>query len=156
MTDSGVSFEELVARANLVDVVVYEVSGKRRDGFDLPEAPAQADMGKTDINVLQDGNDNRIRVRCQIKVDAKDGIYSVDVAAIFDLSKPTKLNDGLLDDFALYIGIPSVYPYLRVELQMAARRLGLKPPILALFKPREHESELKRSAHRPAAAELKS
>lgn len=152
MTDSGISFEELEARAELVDVIVYEVSGKRRDGFDLPEAPAPADLGKSNINILQNGNDNRIRVRCQIKVEAKDGVYSVDVAAIFDLSEPTKLNDELLDNFALHVGIPSVYPYLRVELQMAARRLGLKPPILALFKPREHELELKRSA----AAQLKS
>ncbi|MDG4815903.1 MULTISPECIES: hypothetical protein [unclassified Micromonospora] len=154
MTDSSISFEELEARADLVDVVVYEVSGKRRDGFDLPEGPA--DLNKNDINILQDGSDERIRIRCQIKVDARDGIYSVDVAAIFDLSEPTKLSDDLRDNFALHIGIPSVYPYLRVELQMAARRLGLKPPILALFKPREHEVELKQSARRSTTAQLES
>lgn len=154
MTSNGVSFEEFVARAELVDVVIFEVSGKRRDGFELADVPVSPDS--TQMNIIQDGNEERVRIRCQLGLNARDGIYAVDVAAIFKLSEPTKLNDELVDDFALHVGIPTVYPYLRVELQMAARRLGLKPPILSLFKPEEHEAELKRTGKRRKKIEQRS
>lgn len=145
MTNNGVRFRELVARAELVDVVIYEVSGKRRDGFELADVPVSPDS--TQMNVIQDGNEERIRIRCQLGLNARDGIYAVDAAAIFKLSEPTELHDELVNDFALHVGIPTVYPYLRVELQMAARRLGLKPPILSLFKPGDHEAELRQTAN---------
>jgi hypothetical protein len=144
VTNNGVRLRELVARAELVDVVIYEVSGKRRDGFELVDVPVSPDS--TQMKVIHDGDEERIRIRCQLRLSARDGIYAVDGAAIFKLSEPTKLHDELVDDFTLHIGIPTVYPYLRVELQMAARRLGLKPPILSLFKPEEHETELKRTS----------
>lgn len=126
--------DALVEGTDLADVVLYEVSGRRRDGFDLTDLPP--DSGETDMRVLHNSNREQIRVRCQLRVVTRDGVYAVDAAALFRLrTPPIQVSPELVQSFAHRVGVPTIYPYLRVELHMAARRLGLKPPILQLLKP---------------------
>lgn len=143
------SVDDLLRYADLTDVVLYEVAGRRRDGFDLSDLPA--DSGETDMRILHNGNHERIRVRCQLKVSTHDGVYSVDAAAIFTLLAPVQVPPDLLKVFAREVGVPAVYPYLRVELHMAARRLGLKPPILRLLKPDDQGTDDASPIHRGGA-----
>ncbi|MEV0327927.1 hypothetical protein AB0H63_15995 [Micromonospora echinospora] len=134
MTDTVRSLDELLRHVEIADIVLYEVAGRRRDGFDPTDGPP-TDSGETNMRLLQDSNTERIRIRCQLGVHSRDGIYSVDAAGIFKLLKPVQVSPDLVRTFAVQVGVPAVYPYLRAELQMAARRLGLKPPILQLFRP---------------------
>lgn len=133
MTTSADTLDDLDGYIRLNDVVLYEVSARRRDGFDASSMPAS--RSNHEMRVLHQANEESIRVRCRLEAATSDGVYAIDAAAIFGLSTPVELAPELAQEFVRSVGLPAVYPYLRTELQMAARRLGLKAPVLELLRP---------------------
>ncbi|MFI0794853.1 hypothetical protein ACH4OY_19510 [Micromonospora rubida] len=108
---------------------VYEVSARRRDGFDLEEYPP--DRGLSDLEVQQTLTTGQFIFRTRIDIFTEKGILRADVATIFETSEElAEPEEEILDEFAHEVGLPNTIPYLRVYVQQAARLIGVPAPLL--------------------------
>lgn len=122
------SLEEFLALLELESVHVNEVSGRRRDSFDLEAVPVRT---QSEIAVRQTLRDDLLTFRSRIEVGTDQASLIADVSAHFRLAAPIERPpDEILDAFARNEGLPLTLPYLRVTLQQAARHIGVPAPLL--------------------------
>jgi hypothetical protein len=126
------SLDHLRAVVELREVVYFEVSARRRDGFaDLGPAP---DKPSFTMQVLQRPEGARLDIRCVAKLDAPDGLYTVDAAGKFEIKDDTALSAEVSRQFAEKIAIPVLFPYIRVQLDQLSGTVRLKRPSLNLVR----------------------
>ncbi|RZT82055.1 hypothetical protein EV382_5355 [Micromonospora violae] len=130
MTSKTVSsFAEFITLLSLKNVRVYEVSARRRDGFDTEEVPV--DDGFSDLHVQQGISDEGFTFRARIEIRSERAIIRSDVAAIFEVAEEiSRPPNEVLDEFAHEAGLPATMPYLRVYVQQAARLIGVSAPLI--------------------------
>lgn len=135
MTDREIdSVDQFIRMISLRTVKVYEVSSRRRDGFDFGDPPKAA--GGVELHLRANIADGRLLFRCRAELDTKDAALKADVGAVFSIPESVAiLNNDVMDEFAKNAGLPIVLPYLRSELQQAARRIGVPAPILPHYWP---------------------
>lgn len=123
------SFTDLVARLELTDVRIDEVSGRRR-GEDDPPPEQQSQLALT-----QRISEGTLIFEGRLEVYAEQAVLAVALAADFRLTEEIeKPENEILERFAREVGIPAIYPYLRAEVQLLARTLGVPAPILPLYR----------------------
>ncbi|WP_162561367.1 hypothetical protein [Salinispora vitiensis] len=147
---------EFTSLLSLENVRVYEVTARRRDGFDMQEIPVDGDS--SDLHVQQALSNGEFIFRAQIELRGSKAVIKVDVAAVFGLTTPVnRPTDQVLDDFAHQAGLPTIMPYLRVHVQQAARLIGVPAPLLKHYwgnelrqlEIRQHQHEEGKEAGRP-------
>ncbi|MEW2348744.1 MULTISPECIES: hypothetical protein [unclassified Streptomyces] len=135
------SLEELQQLAELVDVVYYEVSGRRTDGFDTSEtfdgtegeAGGPAGDDHADIRLMQRMEGNRLAVRTRALVVTSEGRLVADVAALFRTPEPVRIPAAIAKRFAAVIATPVTRPYLREAIHQSAVKLGIAAPLLPVL-----------------------
>nr|WP_203607811.1 hypothetical protein [Streptomyces sp. SID11385] len=130
--------EELQQLAELVDVVYYEVSGRRTDGFDgfdRPEDGEEWDSGgdHADLQLMQRMEGNLLAVRTRALVETAEGRLVADVAAHFRTPEPVRIPAAIAKRFAAVIATPVTRPYLREALHQSAVKLGIAAPLLPVL-----------------------
>ncbi|MGW4377835.1 hypothetical protein ACWEJ7_29750 [Streptomyces albidoflavus] len=129
------SLEELQKLAELLDIVYYEVSGRRFDGFDRPddEGDTQDCRDRADIQLMQRTEGNRLSVRTRATVVTSEGRMVADVAAVFRTPEPVSVPAPVAKHFAEVIATPVTRPYLREAIHQSAVRLGIAAPLLSVL-----------------------
>ncbi|MGQ4596730.1 hypothetical protein [Nocardia sp. R6R-6] len=122
--------DELVAIAELVDIIFFEVSGKRTSADPLEESAAA-----TDIEIAVRSRIDGVDVRCLCRVTGGGGEYVCDAAAQYEFGQPATVAEEVLTAFVQRVGIMTVYPYLRESITASATKLRLDPPLLRLLRP---------------------
>ncbi|MFE6923817.1 hypothetical protein ACFVAV_22520 [Nocardia sp. NPDC057663] len=120
----------LVDIAELVDIVFFEVAGKRTTSSSQTEA-----NGSTDIDISVRTTSTGIDVRCLCRVIGGGGEYVCDAAARYDFGRSITISDSVLPEFVQRVGVMAVYPYLREAITASAAKLRLTPPLLRLLRP---------------------
>lgn len=135
MSRTVTSLDELVSLMELENVVVHEAAGRRRDGFDLTHIPVAED--RPEVRVRQALQGEVLAFRARIEFSTRHAVLVADVAAYFRLAEPIERPSAeLLDGFARQVGLPTVLPYLRVQVQQVARQLGVPAPLLKHYWPK--------------------
>ncbi|MEU3860488.1 hypothetical protein AB0F03_24495 [Streptomyces sp. NPDC028722] len=129
------SLEELQQLAELLDIVYYEVSGRRSDGFDQLNDDAEDEVGgdHADIQLMQRMEGNRLAVRTRALVVTSEGRLVADVAAVFRTPEPVSIPAAIAKRFAAVIATPVTRPYLREAIHQAAVKLGIAAPLLSVL-----------------------
>ncbi|MFI9602757.1 hypothetical protein ACIHCX_23410 [Streptomyces sp. NPDC052043] len=129
------SLEELQQLAELLDIVYYEVSGRRSDGFDQPSDDAEEEIGddRADIQLMQRVEGNHLAVRTRAMVVTSEGRMVADVAAVFRTPEPVSIPAAIAKRFAAVIATPVTRPYLREAIHQSAVKLGIAAPLLSVL-----------------------
>ncbi|WP_432013831.1 hypothetical protein [Streptomyces cucumeris] len=129
------SLEELQQLAELLDIVYYEVSGRRSDGFDQPSDEPEGQTGddRADIQLMQRMEGNRLAVRTRAMVVTSEGQMVADVAAVFRTPEPVSIPAAIAKRFAAVIATPVTRPYLREAIHQSAVKLGIAAPLLSVL-----------------------
>ncbi|MGW9316372.1 hypothetical protein ACWGSB_28965 [Streptomyces albidoflavus] len=129
------SLEELQKLAELLDIVYYEVSGRRFDGFDQPddEGDTQDCRDRADIQLMQRMEGTRLSVRTRATVVTSEGRMVADVAAVFRTPEALSIPAPIAKHFAEVIATPVTRPYLREAIHQSAVRLGIAAPLLSVL-----------------------
>ncbi|MET7505867.1 hypothetical protein [Streptomyces albidoflavus] len=129
------SLEELQQLAELLDIVYYEVSGRRFDGFDQPddEGDTQDCGDRADIQLMQRMEGNRLAVRTRAMVVTSEGRMVADVAAVFRTPEPVSIPAPIAKRFAEVIATPVTRPYVREAIHQSAVKLGIAAPLLSVL-----------------------
>ncbi len=128
------SLEELQQLAELLDIVYYEVSGRRSDGFEqLSEAEGEVGDDHADIQLMQRMEGNRLAVRTRAMVVTSEGRMVADVAAVFRTPEPVSIPAAIAKRFAAVIATPVTRPYLREAIHQSAVKLGIAAPLLSVL-----------------------
>ncbi|MFF8702506.1 hypothetical protein ACF067_25950 [Streptomyces albidoflavus] len=129
------SLEELQKLAELLDIVYYEVSGRRFDGFDQPddEDDTQDCRDRADIQLMQRMEGTRLSVRTRATVVTSEGRMVADVVAVFRTPEPLSIPAPIAKHFAEVIATPVTRPYLREAIHQSAVRLGIAAPLLSVL-----------------------
>lgn len=139
MNRTVASVEELAPLLELQTVRAYEVTGKRRDGFDLADVPVRP--GGAELEVSQALRDQLLIFRCRLTSSNEHAVIIVDVAAHFQLAEPIERpSEAILSDFARTAGLPVVFPYVRMQLAQVARQIGVPAPMLKHYWARDFEA----------------
>ncbi|MFV0128978.1 hypothetical protein ACLGI4_14865 [Streptomyces sp. HMX112] len=127
--------EELQQLAELLDIVYYEVSGRRSDGFDQPSDETEGEVGsdRADIQLMQRMEGNRLAVRTRAMVVTSEGRMVADVAAVFRTPEPVSIPAAIAKRFAAVIATPVTRPYLREAIHQSAVKLGIAAPLLSVL-----------------------
>jgi hypothetical protein len=129
MSRTVTSLDELAPLLDLENVQVHETAGRRRDAFDLSHIPVAEH--RPEVRVRQALQDNVLAFRARIEFSTRHAVIVADVAAYFRLTETIARPPAeVLDGFARQIGLPTVLPYLRVQVQQTARQLGVPAPML--------------------------
>lgn len=132
------SLEELQGLARLLDIVYYEVSGRRSDGFDqAAEVVDEGDDGddRADMQLMQRLEGSTLSIRTRALVVTSQGRLVADVAAVFQTPEPVSVPADVARRFAEVIATPVTRPYLREAIHQCAVKLGIAPPLLAVLDP---------------------
>ncbi|OIK27642.1 hypothetical protein [Streptomyces malaysiense] len=129
------SLEELQQLAELFDIVYYEVSGRRVDGFDRVDEDADepSDDDRADIQLMQRLEGDRLAIRTRAQVVTSEGRLVADVAAVFRTPEPVSVPVAIARRFAEVIATPVTRPYLREAIHQSAVKLGIAPPLLPIL-----------------------
>ncbi|MFE9907735.1 hypothetical protein [Streptomyces clavifer] len=129
------SLEELQQLAELIDIVYYEVSARRSDGFD--QLSDDASEGESDdqaeIQLMQRMEGNQLAVRMRAMVVTAEGRMIADVAAVFKTPEPVSIPAAIAKRFASIIATPVTRPYLREAIHQSAVKLGIAAPLLSVL-----------------------
>jgi hypothetical protein len=135
------SVSDIVAEADIVDVVYYEVAGRRRelsagdrDVLEQPGGEPGSDDQAPSFEILLRSDDSRLEVRCRGTVVNVQGQLQVDVAVVYALPSASTVPEPLLREFAEKVGIMAVYPFLRESLVGIATKLRLPVPVLGILR----------------------
>ncbi|MFJ7591424.1 hypothetical protein ACIQZO_29435 [Streptomyces sp. NPDC097617] len=129
------SFEELQQIAELIDIVYYEVSGRRSDGFEQPSADPEDGVGddQADIQLMQRTDGKHLAVRTRAVVVTSEGRMIADVAAVFRTPEPVRIPVAIAKRFAAVIATPVMRPYVREAIHQSAVKLGIAAPLLSVL-----------------------
>lgn len=140
------SVNDLRDQAELLDIIFYEVSGRRTDGF----KPSSADAGGTgdagddpladdtaDIRLMQRLEGGTLAIRMRASVTTSQGRLVADVAAIFRAPEGASVSSHVVTQFADVVATPVIRPYLREAIHQTAIRLGIAAPLLSVLDTRE-------------------
>ncbi|MGW8569803.1 hypothetical protein [Streptomyces niveus] len=135
------SVDELRDQAELLDIVYYEVSGRRAEGFATPP-PVPDDDGENpsdhaDIQLMQRLEGGALSIRMRATVITSEGRFVADVAAIFRIAERVSVPADVVMKFADVVATPVIRPYLREAVHQSALRLGLDAPLLTVLDTRE-------------------
>jgi hypothetical protein len=132
------SFEELRPLVRLVGVTTYEVSAKRRDGFDLSHVPVDENKSsELQATVFHDGDN--ISVRSRIEVSMPKALLVADVGA--DFRTPVVVEDlesDVVEQLIKLVGLPVVMPNLRAILLQAASLIRVTAPLVQHYWPEDY------------------
>ncbi|MFF2518746.1 hypothetical protein [Streptomyces sp. NPDC058086] len=135
------SVDELRDKAELVDIVYYEVSGRRLDGFTSGSTVCRDDVTPDDdtaeIELMQRLEGDTIYIRLRALVITAQGRLIADVAAVFRTPERVSVSPPVISQFADIIATPVVRPYLREAIHQTAVRLGIDAPLLSILDTRE-------------------
>ena len=126
----SLSLEELVALAELQDVIFYEISGKRTD--EEPQDPQALR-----IEAMWRHGDQKLGIRFRASVSGEGGEFLADAEALFNLTEERDLDEGVIGEFVERVGIMVVYPFLRSAVAEMATKLSLPRPVLNLIRASE-------------------
>lgn len=127
---------DLESIAEIRHVRVFELSGRRKDGFGLEETPS--DSGLSEIQVTANFAADELFFRCRVEIDSDAALFAVDLAVIFWLSAEIEEPPvDLMDQFSQSAGLPVAIAYLRVHVQNLARQLGVPTPMLKHYSPKD-------------------
>ncbi|MFE5072357.1 hypothetical protein [Streptomyces halstedii] len=129
------SLEELQQLAELIDIVYYEVSARRADGFDqLSDDATEGSSGdQAEIHLMQRVEGNQLAVRMRAMVVTSEGRMTADVAAVFRTPEPVSIPAAIAKRFASVIATPVTRPYLREAIHQSAVKLGIAAPLLSVL-----------------------
>ncbi|MFW3460945.1 hypothetical protein ACN24K_09325 [Streptomyces microflavus] len=129
------SLEELQQLAKLVDIVYYEVSARRIDGFDglRDDSDEERRDDKAEIQLMQRMEGNQLAVRMRAVVVTSEGRMVADVAAVFRTPEPVSIPATIAKRFASVIATPVARPYLREAIHQSAVKVGIAAPLLSVL-----------------------
>ncbi|WP_328660199.1 hypothetical protein [Nocardia salmonicida] len=127
-TGRATDASELLALAELVDIVFYECSGRRSPGGEESPLSIQIALGREELG---------LEVRCRATISGAGGEYIADASAVFAFQEPIEATEEAITDFAARVGVMAVYPYLRESITQSSAKLGLERPVLRLLRPGE-------------------
>ncbi|MGW3148893.1 hypothetical protein ACWDG1_30310 [Streptomyces sp. NPDC001177] len=132
---------ELQGTAELVDILYYEVSGRRLDGFSRASTGCRDDVAPDDdtaeIELMQRLEGDTIDIRLRALVVTGQGRLIADVAAVFRTPEQVSVPPEVVSEFAKVVATPIVRPYLREAIHQTAVRLGIDAPLLSILDSRE-------------------
>ncbi|MFF7976857.1 hypothetical protein [Streptomyces sp. NPDC007905] len=135
------SVDELRDTAELVDILYYEVSGRRHDGFSRNGSGCRDDAASDDdtaeFELMQRLEGDTIDIRLRAHVVTAQGRLTADVAAVFLTPEQVSVPPQVVSEFAKTVATPIVRPYLREAIHQTAVRLGIDAPLLSLLDTRE-------------------
>ncbi len=127
--------EELLALADLRDIVFFEVAALRNEA---PDAEVDRDAQHA-VQVSVRAGDERIEVRCRLTVDTGQATLVIDAASRFEYREPLTVSPSARAVFVKRVGVMAVYPYLREAAHEAASKLRVDAPLLGLLRGNEVE-----------------
>ena len=130
---------EAVTLLEFVDITVYEVRGRRRDGGfgDLPEdSTDDKGAGQLQVNLLMNDGPEILAIRAQCVTSSADVVVSYDAAALYRKAEPVKFDRAISAAFVENVAIMTLYPFLREGVHEVSSRLGF-PIKMGLIKREE-------------------
>ncbi|MEU0145781.1 hypothetical protein [Streptomyces sp. NPDC006288] len=129
------SLEELQQLAELIDIVYYEVSARRADGFDQLRDDSEEERSgdQAEIQLMQRMEGNQLAVRMRAMVVTSEGRMVADVAAVFRTPEPISIPAAVAKRFAEIIATPVTRPYLREAIHQSAVKVGIAAPLLSVL-----------------------
>lgn len=135
--------KHVVAAIDLVDLIAktelryFEVAARRADGFPCTEGVA-GKVGEEDespaFRVLGNVDSEFIIVRLRFNIDINAARLVADIGARFVWSEPLVYGDGVVQQFIERVGVPYVYPYVRVAVDELVDKVGLAASPLPLLR----------------------
>lgn len=127
------SVAQLLAGANLAEVVTFELAAQRADGSDFGDSNESTVefQSSYQLKVGVSEDNTKIQIRLSLKLTSARGSIACEVGARFDLPQATPLepDNEQLFAFANETGIHTLYPYIRQYVSdLGLRVLGL--PVL--------------------------
>ncbi|MDP9848681.1 hypothetical protein [Streptosporangium lutulentum] len=144
--------EELESVLELRQIYFFEISS-RRWGSNPGSAEVAPEADEHNLQVMNKLEKERLSVRARMEIKTTQAQIIVDVAAIFSLEEgglflsaeedgpdePSEsdvfLEEETLKQFMEEVGVPALFPFIRESVHSAARRIGVKAPIIGLLKP---------------------
>ncbi len=136
MTDDQVDIDAslagLLANVELDRVEVFELRARRRDGGfdDLPVAEdvddeqilaGQVGLG---LHLMLQTTDTEMAVRVIGSFEHLASAYTVDLAAIYAMREPSKIDELAVKPFIEQVAMMALFPYIRQHLHDLSQRLG--------------------------------
>lgn len=123
-----VGLDEAIPMLELVDVITYELRGRRCDGgfsdIDV-DADDERDPGDDwDMQILARDGIEAVEIRAIMKKQTEEIAYTVDLAARYAKSEPFKIDKAEQGRFIDFLALPNLYPYIRQAVQDLSSRLG--------------------------------
>lgn len=121
---------EMLPLAELTEIKVYEIGGRRLDDADnVPERePAES------MSVHARGTDTWLETRLRLDVHTAEADLLADAGAVFSFNEPLDVPEAVVGEFVEKVGVMAVYPFLREQIFTTASRLGVPAPVLGLLR----------------------
>lgn len=158
MADEIETLDELIERAELRDVVIYNVvanreTGPNLDALDLPPEELHAPESPDETAALQFDtrlHDHQIEVDCQVETRNAFGSFRVKAGVAFSLPAPVSVrNVDIVGQFVERVGAPALFPYIRATVASLAAQLSVPAAPLPLLRPGDVELGIEAPAASP-------
>ncbi|MGN6759768.1 MAG: hypothetical protein ACTHJI_00360 [Leifsonia sp.] len=122
---------DVLTAAELTDIRVYEVAGRRL----LPGEHVDSETDASENFQIQAGGDeSHFETRARLTVTTADSELLADVSAIYTFAESLTVPREVAGEFVERVGIMSVYPFLREQIFATATRLGVSAPVMGLLR----------------------
>lgn len=128
---------ELMEIVNLTAIrpfaLVAQVTGPAADPPTEPEITLEYAELLTEVE---------FHTRFKLEVKESDATYVADIASIYEMSEPVKLDHAVAIDFAERVGFMATFPFLREAITTSAARMGRAIPLIGLMRPGDFKIEV--------------
>lgn len=136
MTRDAIDAADLVAHAELTEIRVYEIGGRRLLGGAEASEPAE------DFQVQATGDSRHFETRARLILVTNEAELLADVSAVHSFDEDLVISREVAAEFTRRVGIMSVYPFVREQIFTSATRLGVAAPVLGMLRAGQFNIEM--------------
>lgn len=133
------SFDDLLKLIEMIDVLPYEVSAKRKDTpGEKPTTGRFESEAELGVQFLRQAD--RLIVRLRMPIDTHEANILADVGVIYSLESHVAVDTDIMTEFVAKVGVLAAFPFVREAIFGMATRLRITPPLLGIIQAPSPES----------------
>lgn len=136
---SADSFDDLLQIIELIDVLPYEVSAKRKESPGEPPRSGRFES-QAELGVQFARQSDRLVIRLRMPMETHEADIVADVGVIYRLDPDIDVSTEIMTEFVAKVGVLAAFPFVREAIFGMATRLRITPPILGLIQAPTPES----------------